>query len=373
MGLFRTAWAAAGLFAALVPAAALAQTWALERAFAEWRFTQPLALVAVPGAEGFVVVEQRGIVWRLREGAEPVLFADVRRRVQDQGSEEGLLGLAFHPRFPDDPRVFLSYTRGSAFAPTSIVSSFRSADGGETIDPASEEIVLSLSQPYSNHNGGHIAFGPDGFLYAGYGDGGAGGDPEGHGQNVRTLLGALLRIDVDGAAPYAIPPDNPFADGGAGRAEIYAWGLRNPWRFSFDRLTGDLWLADVGQALWEEVNRIEAGGNYGWNVREGAHCFQAGACAAEGLIDPVAEYDHEAGCSVTGGFVVRGAALPGLQGRYVYGDYCSGRIWAVPAAGGAPELLLDSDVWISSFGEGPDGELYVVGHRGGGLYRLAGG
>jgi glucose/arabinose dehydrogenase len=367
----RAAAVGLGACAALVlPAAAAAQTYALERVFPEWRFTQPVALLPVPSAEGWAVVEQRGAIWRLRPDAEPTLFADLRRGIQDGAPEEGLLGMAFHPRFPEDPRVFLSFTRGGAVAPDSVIAAYRSNDDGETLDPATEQVVLSIPQPYSNHNGGHIAFGPDGFLYAGYGDGGAGGDPLGNGQDLGTLLGSLLRIDVDGAAPYAIPPDNPFADGLAGRAEIYAYGLRNPWRFSFDRVSGALWLADVGQSLWEEVNRVEPGGNYGWNVREGAHCFGANVCAEEGLIDPVAEYDHGVGCSVTGGFVYRGSSIPGLVGRYVYGDYCTGRIWAVSVEGGEPDLLLDTDVSMSTFGEGADGELYVVGHRSGNVFRL---
>jgi len=229
-----------------------------------------------------------------------------------------------------------------------------------------------VDQPFLNHNGGQIAFGPDGLLYVGLGDGGSGGDPLGHAQDTSTLLGSILRIDVDRGTPYAVPPDNPFAAGG-GRPEIFAWGLRNPWRWSFDRETGELWCGDVGQNRWEEVDRIRRGGNYGWNVREGAHCFASAECDSAGLIEPVAEYSHDEGCSITGGYVYRGATLPQISGAYVYGDFCSGRIWGLFSAGGgalAPRLLAESGLQISSFAEDHDGELYVVDY-GGGIHRLA--
>ncbi len=244
--------------------------------------------------------------------------------------------------------------------------------GGQTLDPTSEQIILSVDQPFGNHNGGGIAFGNDGYLYIGFGDGGSGGDPLGNGQNTNTLLGAFLRIDVDGSAPYTIPPDNPFAAGG-GRPEIYAYGFRNPWRWSFDRGTGDLWAGDVGQGLWEEVDRVALGGNYGWDIMEGSQCYNAASCDSAGMLPPIAEYSHAEGCSVTGGYVYRGADIPQLEGTYVYGDYCSGRIWGVfynPAGGPFSQVLLDSGRVISSFAEGHDGELYLLDYTQGSIYRL---
>ncbi len=355
-------------------APAWAQNLALEPAFPGLRFAAPVALLQAPGADDrWYVVEQAGRVIAVDTGrgaARAAVFVDLRRRVEDGPAEAGLLGMAFHPDYQANGQVFISYTRGGSPL-ISIISRFSLAgDGlaGDGLDPASERIVLDLDQPFGNHNGGGIAFGPDGYLYIGLGDGGAGGDPRGNGQNTRTLLGAMLRIDVDGGTPYAIPPDNPFARGG-GRPEIFAWGLRNPWRFAFDRLTGALWVGDVGQAAWEEVNRIERGGNYGWNIREGAHPYRRGRAVGP-LIDPVAEYDHDQGCSITGGTVYRGERVPALRGLYVYGDYCSGRIWGLPADG-RPRRLLDSGLNISAFGEGNDGELYVLDHAGGGVYRLA--
>ena len=239
--------------AAAAPApAALAQDVrvGVERAFPHLDFRKPLLLLQAPGDERMFVVEQAGRVLVFDDdpvAARAQVFADIRARVEDGPNEAGLLGMAFHPDFPSNRKVFLSYTRrGPGRRLTSVISRFTADASGAALDAGSEEVILTLAQPFANHNGGHIAFGPDGYLYIGFGDGGSGGDPQGNGQNVNTLLGALLRIDVDGGRPYAIPPDNPFAAGG-GRPEIYAWGLRNPWRFSFDRARGDLWLGDVGQ------------------------------------------------------------------------------------------------------------------------------
>ncbi len=356
-------------------APARAASLALEPAFGELRFEKPVALIPAPTGTAWYLVEQAGVVSRIEPGASGVkrmVVVDLRDRVDDGPNEAGLLGMALHPRFVETGKVYLSYTAPGRPL-ISRIAEFVSRDGGKTLDAASERILLSLDQPYRNHNGGNIAFGPDGFLYIGFGDGGSGGDPHGNGQNPDTLLGKLLRIDVDGGAPYAIPPDNPYAKGG-GRPEIYASGLRNPWRFSFDRETGALWAADVGQNEWEEIDLIVRGGNYGWNLREGAHCFEADDCPTEGFIDPVAEYDHDAGCSVTGGYVYRGKARPALQGAYLYGDYCSGTIWGLfPKPGGgheAPRPLIAADLRISSFGEDADGELYVLDHDGGGVYRI---
>lgn len=364
---------AAAMGTACIPPSQAAQI-ALERLFPELEFDRPLAFVQASEGDAWYVVEQRGVVMRVEpDDATATVFIDIRDRVDDGPNEAGLLGMAFHPRFAQNGTVYLSYT-GDGSPLVSYVSAFTSRDGGTTLDPGSERIILTLDQPYGNHNGGNVAFGPDGYLYIGFGDGGSGGDPQGNGQNTGTLLGALLRIDVDAAAPYGIPPDNPFAEGG-GRPEIYAFGLRNPWRFSFDSETGELWLADVRQGAWEEIDLIERGGNYGWNIREGAHCYRASECRTEGLIDPVAEYSHDEGCSVTGGYVYRGKAIPALEGAYLYADYCSGLLWGVfrEASGGVTSrLLLETDLNVSSFGQGLNGELYVVDHDDGGIYRIVG-
>ena len=348
----------------------------LERVFAAIPFDEPLAMLQAPGDAGHgYVVEKAGRVLRVDnrpDAAASTVFADIRPRVQARYSESGLLGLAFHPDFARNGQVFLSYTTHGAPL-VSRVSRFLSRDGGRTLDAGTETVLLEVQQPYANHNGGQIAFGPDGLLYIGLGDGGAAGDPRGHGQNVDTLLGAMLRIDVDKGAPYAIPPDNPFARGG-GRPEVYAWGLRNPWRWSFDRASGELWAGDVGQNAWEEIDKIVRGGNYGWAIREGAHCYGAERCRTKGLIDPVAEYGHGEGCSVTGGYVYRGKAIPALQGAYFYGDFCSGRIWALCQGKGPPRLLMHTGLNISSFAEGLDGELYVLHFSSQGeIYRLVAG
>ena len=321
------------------------------------------------GSARIFVVEQPG---RIRISSRGSLlatpFLDITARV-DYGGERGLLGLAFHPAYPKNRRYFVNYTRASDGA--TVVAEYR-ASGDPNHSGRKERIILIVEQPHGNHNGGMIAFGPDGHLYVGMGDGGAGGDPQNRGQNRRDLLGKMLRLDVDRGTPYAIPSDNPYAAGG-GRPEIYALGFRNPWRFSFDRRTGRLWAADVGQNSWEEVDLVERGGNYGWRVMEGAHCFSPSqGCSAEGLERPVAEYANAGRrCSITGGYVYRGAAVPSLRGTYVFGDYCSGEVFGLNGAGsrsagpaGRPEVLLSTGHRISSFGEDEAGELYVVGHGG---------
>jgi hypothetical protein len=251
------------------------------------------------------------------------------------------------------------------------VSRFSSSDGGMTLDKGSEEVLIAELQPFSNHNGGQIAFGPDNMLYIGWGDGGSAGDPFGNAQNTETLLGKMLRLDVsDGGA--SAPADNPFV-GQDGRDEIYALGLRNPWRFSFDQVTGELWLADVGQNETEEIDIIEKGGNYGWNVREGDDCFNAAVCEDD-FIGPVATYDHSDGVSITGGFVYRGNAMPNLEGAYIHGDFATGRIWALhrnPIDGSAErELLVDSNMNPSSFAQGRDGEVFMLDYASGGIFRI---
>ncbi|MDH4068614.1 MAG: PQQ-dependent sugar dehydrogenase, partial [Dehalococcoidia bacterium] len=243
-------------------------------------------------------------------------------------------------------------------------------------DPQSEVVIMEVAQPYSNHNGGQLAFGPDGYIYIGLGDGGSGGDPLGNGQNLSTLLGSILRIDVSGlSAPgdYEIPADNPFVGIEGARPEIWAYGLRNPWRFSFDSETGLLWAGDVGQNLWEEIDIISKGANYGWNIMEGFHCYSPSTdCNQSGLTLPVVEYGRSQGCSVTGGYVYRGAQIASLQGHYIYGDYCSGNIWALAYDGSAVtenKLLVDSSLSITSFGVDVTGNLYIL-DRQGGIYTL---
>ena len=341
----------------------------------------PVSMQQAPGdATRWFVVEQAGAIRVFandNDANATLVFLDISRRVIS-GGERGLLGLAFHPDFPTTPEVYVSYTGGPDL--TSYVSRFTSTDGGQTLDPASEEVVLSVPQDFANHNGGNIVFGPDGYLYIGFGDGGSGGDPLDRAQDNTNLLGTMVRIDIDGGSPYAIPsadPGNPFAAnatcpegfsvGGEDCPEIFAWGLRNPWRFSFDRQGGALWAGDVGQNAWEEIDIVTAGGNYGWDDREGAHCFEPPTDCITDSIDPVSEYDRSLGASVTGGFVYRGSAVPDLAGWYVFGDFVSGRLFAVTddsVSVTQPEVLLETGLAIAAFGESVDGELYVVNYGG---------
>ena len=302
-------------------------------------------------------------------------FLDIRNLVSDAGNEEGLLGLAFDPAYIENGYFYVYYS--AAEPRRSVISRFSvTSSDPNRADHSSELVILEVEQPYSNHNGGHLAFAPDGMLYVGLGDGGAAGDPQDNGQDLSTLLGSILRIDVsrlDGVGGYAIPEDNPFAKSeGSARGEIWAYGLRNPWRFSFDRETGNLWAADVGQDLYEEVDIVRPGLNYGWNVMEGAHCFRQANCDAQGLEMPVTEYDHNDGCSVTGGHVYRGERLPTLYGAYVYGDFCSGKIWALRVDGRVVTEkmeIADTDLSISSFGEDASGEIYILTFEGA-IYRF---
>lgn len=335
--------------------------------FSTHTFHHPIFLTAAPGhPEGVFVVEQEGYIHFVRTGqVSNTPFLDIHSKVSS-GGEQGLLGLAFHPNFLSNGRFFVNYTRTQDGA--TVIAEFQ-APSPRTVANPQERILLVIPQPYSNHNGGMLAFGPDQYLYIGTGDGGSGGDPDNRAQNPQDLLGKLLRIDVDRFFPYAIPPDNPFLKGG-GQPEIFALGLRNPWRFSFDRQTGDLWAADVGQNNWEEVDLIQKGKNYGWRLLEGRHCYNpASNCErAPSLVPPVTEYRHEQGrCSVTGGYVYRGASVPTLAGIYVFGDFCTGEILGYH--NGGTWLLTDTNLHISSFGEDSDGELYVVGY-GGQIFRV---
>jgi uncharacterized repeat protein (TIGR03806 family) len=351
---------------------------ALERVFPGVTLERPVLLLADPARnDRFYVVEQTGRVQRI-DGGTAAIFVDISGRITgctaNDCDERGLLGMALAPDFAQSGRVYLSYTGTVDGQLTSIISRFRTAAGGATLDPASEQRLLQVAQPFNNHNGGNIAFGPDGFLYIGLGDGGSGGDPQGNGQSTTALLGKFLRIDVStDDATYRVPADNPFVDGPY-RPEVWGIGFRNPWRWSFDRATGELWAGDVGQGKYEEVDLVRKGGNYGWNIREGAHCFppEQQNCQTAGLIDPVVEYGREDGQSITGGHVYRGAAIPGLAGRFVYGDFLSGKIWAVFAGdqgGSEGRLLLSSGKSISAFGQDNDGEIYVV-HYAGEIYRM---
>ncbi len=293
------------------------------------------------------------------------VFLDIRSRVIS-GGELGLLGLAFDPDYATNGFCYVYYSVAAPLR-TRLSRLSESAQDPNAADPASEIVVLEIDQPFSNHNGGQIAFGPDGYLYVAVGDGGGGGDPQGNGQNLATLLGKILRIDV-GELPYGIPPDNPFAGNTQGyREEIYAYGLRNPWRFSFDPVTGWLWAGDVGQNAYEEIDIIENGKNYGWNVMEANHCYPAPPCDANGLVLPVWEYAHDVGQSVTGGYVYRGAKIPDLVGAYIYADYVTGVIWSLRYDGqGAPsdELIGDTDLNISSFGVDKESEIYICAFDG---------
>ncbi len=338
------------------------------------------------GSGRLFLVEQPGriLIWQDGE-ILPEPFLDIRARVNDRGWEQGLLGLAFEPAFLRTLRFYVNYTDLQG---NTVIARFQTSpvDMQRSL-PASEERILVLRQPASNHNGGMILFGPDDMLWIGTGDGGAAGDRFRNGQNPDSLLGKMLRIDVldPGAAPYAVPPDNPWVqalwEGQAVAPEIWAVGLRNPWRYSFDRDTGDLWIADVGQDAYEEVHWVRSdqapGLNFGWPLMEGAHCFPLGtACDETGLEMPVAEFPQTAGeCSITGGYVYRGSRTPQLQGRYIVGDFCSGRIWMIGNEGtrDTPQwsqvLLADTDMSISSFGEDEDGELYLLDLQGS-VYRM---
>jgi glucose/arabinose dehydrogenase len=342
-------------------------------------FQRPVAVSnAGDSSSRLFIVEQPGRI-RIVDGHElrATPFLDISTRVRDSSNEQGLLGLAFHRDYDSNGRIFVNYTdlRGDT-----VVAEFtRSGEDPDRADPASEAIIITIEQPRSNHNGGDIAFGPDGYLWIAAGDGGGAGDPDGNGQNRETLLGKLLRIDVDSGSTYTIPPDNPFIDNPGAKNEIWAFGLRNPWRFSFDRVTGDLFIGDVGQGMWEEIDfeaRLDPGGrNYGWSRLEGSQCFQIDTCSTNGLTPPIAEYSHQSGCSVTGGYVYRGTRFPALRGLYLYGDYCSGTIWALAPSdsdGWTSAIVGDTSARISSFGEDEDGELYLTDVGSGVLYLVTG-
>ncbi|PKN88689.1 MAG: glucose dehydrogenase [Chloroflexi bacterium HGW-Chloroflexi-8] len=332
-------------------------------------FSRPLGFAAIDDSSNILyILEQEGVIRVISDGAiSSELFLDLRDRVGSRQNEQGLLGIALDPGYMENRIFYLNYTNKSG---NTTISRFVANEDFLSANPASEHVILTQDQPYANHNGGNIVFGPDGFLYIGLGDGGSGGDPQGNAQNKDTLLGKMLRIAVTDQEGYAIPSDNPFA-GGGGRGEIWAIGLRNPWRYSFDRSTGDLYNADVGQGDWEEINFLPntaaPGANFGWDYREGSHPFEGTPPGTLEFIDPISEYDHSQGCSVTGGFVYRGRDLPEWNGIYLFGDYCSGNIWGLiqkSNGGWDLKLLFETKENISSFGEDFYGEIYMISHSG---------
>jgi len=349
--------------------------YALVNAYPNLTFDRAVFAAGVPGDNRIAVVEQRGKVVAFvddQNTAQSKTVLDITSTIEF-GGEQGLLGLAFDPAFEDNRFVYLHYTMNSPRR--SVIARLTWSPTDDAIDPATELIILEVAQPYRNHNAGMLEFGPDNYLYVAMGDGGSGGDPEGHGQNGMTLLGSMLRIDVANAAadsPYQIPPDNPFVGNGDVRDEIYALGLRNPYRFSFDRNNGELWLGDVGQGAWEEINVIEAGGNYGWRFYEGNDAFDntGNTQSAAAFKAPVLAYNRGAGYSVTGGYVYRGQQLNRLAGYYLYADYGSGTVWALRReSASVSNSILATAANPTSFGETNSGEILIVTHSSG-LFRL---
>ncbi|HEY4675204.1 MAG TPA: PQQ-dependent sugar dehydrogenase [Candidatus Bathyarchaeia archaeon] len=355
------------------------QQYQVEVAFPNLSFQSPVGIYnAGDGSNRLFVVEQSGVI-RVFSNSREVAAANVFLNISDRvlfGGEQGLLGLAFHPNFSDNGYFYVDYVTGNPRR-TVIARYSLTLGNPDMADGNSEQILLEIEQPFSNHKGGQIAFGPDGYLYIALGDGGSGGDPLSNGQNLSTLLGKILRIDVDapsGDLNYSIPSDNPFVDNTQGhREEIYAYGFRNPWRFSFDPQTGELWVGDVGQGRIEEIDIVENGKNYGWNIMEGSLCFNPPeGCNQTGLELPIWNYTHDFGISITGGFVYRGSKLPELIGAYIYGDYGSGRIWALTYDGSNAinTDILDTGLLIPSFGIDEENELYICAFDGK-IYQLS--
>ena len=364
-----------------------------KRTFRNLRIKLPVVITnAGDGSDRLFVASQYGKVFVMTEDPEtkdPKVFLDIEKRVRyiDRENEEGFLGMAFHPKYKENGYVYVYYTQyqeNNRFPRTSVLARFtRSKDDADKLDPDSEEILMKLEQPFWNHNGGTICFGPDGFLYIGLGDGGAANDPKGNGQNLKTYLGSILRIDVDKKSAgknYAVPKDNPFVDHADAKPEIYAYGLRNVWRMSFDRKTGLGYVADVGQNIWEEVNILEKGGNYGWNIRESKHDFEKAPrkpTKEDDFIDPIWEYKHDVGKSITGGVVYRGKKFPELDGVYLFGDYVTGYLWGLkydPASkkvtkhleiqGPHKDVAKQKAATFITFGQAESGEVYFSDRTG---------
>jgi glucose/arabinose dehydrogenase len=335
---------------------------------------QPLGLNhAGDHSNRIFVVEQRGVIWIIENGKKrETPFLDIQNKIT-AGGEMGLLGLAFHPGYSENHRLFVNYTEKSFFKGIrSIIAEYKTGTDSNKVDPGTEQILLSVSQPFTNHKGGNLVFGPEGYLYIGFGDGGSGNDPLGNGQNLNTLLGKMLRIDIDHSSIgtfYGIPPDNPFVGRKNALPEIWAYGLRNPWRYSFDALTGKLYVGDVGQKAREEIDIIQKGKNYGWNIMEGNICTPGvnPNCQRNGLELPILDYGRTEGTAVIGGYVYRGDEIPSLCGVYVYGDFGNGRIWGLRYNGKSvteQHLLLETHLQISSFGEDENHGLYVIDYNG---------
>ncbi len=347
----------------------------MANAFPHILFDHPVGIYnANDSSNRLFVIEQQGIIYSFNnspDATEKKIFLDIRAKVVT-GLELGLLGMVFHPQFVTNGYVFLDYTVDSPLR--TVISRWKVNESDpNALNASSEYILLTVNQPSEFHNGGQLAFGPDGYLYIGMGDGGPEGDPLGNGQNKSTLLGKILRIDVDSGAPYSIPADNPFVGNVQGyKEEIYAYGLRNPWRFSFDQVTGKLWVGDVGQDAWEEIDIVENGKNYGWNIMEGSHCYLATTCDSTGMTLPIFEYGHDVGNAIIAGAVYRGSAHAELVGQYIYGDYGTGKIWALSNSSGTIDnmILDDMRLTLSAFGIDENKELLVVGYDSGIIYKL---
>jgi glucose/arabinose dehydrogenase len=340
------------------------------------RFDHPVYLTAPPADPRLFVVEQDGRIVIVKQGRKlPTPFLDITSKVKS-GGEQGLLSVAFHPEYRQNGQLFVNYTDNQG---DTRIERYTVGSNADVADPSSAKLVLAIDQPYSNHNGGHVLFGPDGMLYIGMGDGGAGGDPRGNGQNPNSLLAKLLRLNVNRVDPYSVPANNPHANGSGGRGEIWATGLRNPWRLAFDRAAGLLYIADVGQNELEEINIVpanKAGVNYGWNVMEADKCYRGDSCNRTGLQMPALSYNHNGGaCSVTGGYVYRGRRVPAIVGHYFYSDYCAGWIKSFRYEAGR---VTDRRDWqtdnlghVVSFGEDASGEVYILTESGR-VWRISG-
>lgn len=357
------------------------EEYTLKDAFPGLEFDMPVELTSPDDdTDRIFVIEQKGVikVFQNKPGTkETAIFLDIEKQVSS-GGEMGLLGLAFHPQFKTNGLFYVNYTRRNPLE--TVIAGFRISGANPSVaDPKSETLILRFDQPYDNHNGGKIAFGNDGFLYIGTGDGGSWGDPNNRAQDRKDWLGKILRIDVDktvGARKYGIPPDNPYTANSQGyREEIYAYGMRNPWRFNFDRQTGQLWAGDVGQNKLEEIDVIEKGGNYGWRVMEAGECYRKNTCVTEGLLPPIWSYVQgpDTGQSVTGGYVCRDKDLPSLAGKYIYGDFVTGNIWALTHHGGTAvknEKIAKISGGLPSFGQDSRKNLYVLSYNPGRIYQL---
>ena len=356
-------------------------TYSLSKTFSH-KFRQPLAMSVYPekidGQTYYAVAEKQGVMYLVARAGEKqtgkkITLLDMRSEICSDGYEQGLLGMAFDPEYIKNRRMYIYYSRCKPSATYLARITVLSKLGNNVpVFATKAENFLKIDQPYANHNGGQIAFGKDGYLYIGTGDGGAGGDPHNYGQNMASLLGKILRLDVNTPEGYRIPADNPLGENG--RTEIFAYGLRNPWRFSIDPETGWLWVGDVGQDLYEEISIVKKGGNYGWRIMEGLHCFRPSKdCPRKNLVMPVHEYSHNDGQSVIGGFVYHGLKLPELRGKYIFGDFVSGKIWYIDAVDklqNKSTLLMDSGLQISSFAMDESGEIYVIDFESGNIFML---